>query len=190
MAAIFINYRTPDEPAYAVLLKQELSRVFGECAVFLAATMVPAGEDFERELLRRVRGAEVLLAVVGPRWLSATNAAGTRALDDPDDWVRREITEAFDNGVRVVPVLTGPTPRLTDAPLPAELARLATCQYLRLRHNDFPADLARIVEELTALVTAPRARSPERGGAAVTLNGEARDNGRVYQAGRDLHLRE
>ncbi|MGH3792738.1 MAG: hypothetical protein ACRDQ9_18475 [Pseudonocardiaceae bacterium] len=48
-----------------------------------------------QELLGRVRTAPVLLAVVGPRWLTATDPTGRRRIDDPDDWVRRELAEAL-----------------------------------------------------------------------------------------------
>lgn len=190
MAKIFINYRTGDEPNVAVLLKRELSTVFDANEVFLATRMIPAGDDFERVLLRQVRGAAVLLAVVGRRWLDAPGTDGGRALDDPGDWVRREIAEALVNGVHVVPVLVGETARLTNALLPADIARLATCQFLRFRHEDFEADLDTVVAELTALLG--DARRDERGRDEPPIVQVARASGasQINQAGRDLTIRE
>jgi hypothetical protein len=82
--------------------------------VFLDSRSIPAGADFAEELLGRLRACSVLVVVIGPRWLTLTDAAGRRRIDDPQDWIRREIAEAFTHGLRVIPVLTG------GAALPAE----------------------------------------------------------------------
>src|SRR5712691_9725484 len=102
---VFINYRGVDSRSYGALLYTELSRHFGEDLVFLDSESIPAGADFAEELLARVRGCRVLLAVIGPRWLTTVGAGGRR-IDDPADWVRRELVEALTAGVRVIPVLT------------------------------------------------------------------------------------
>jgi hypothetical protein len=185
VAKVFINYRTSDEPTVAVLLKRELSTRFGADEVFLATRMIAAGDDFERVLLRQVRGAAVLLAVVGRRWLNATHTDGGRALDHPGDWVRREIAEALANGIRVVPVLVGDSPRLTDAPLPADIARLATCQFLRFRPEDFEADLDTVVAELAALLGDTRTVERGSGEQAVVQWARATGSSRIHQAGGD-----
>lgn len=190
VAKIFINYRTSDEPTVAVLLKRELSTRFGVDEVFLATRMIAAGDDFERVLLRQVRGAAVLLAVVGRHWLDAPHTDGRRALDHPDDWVRREIAEALTNGVRVVPVLVGDTPLLTHAPLPADIARLSVCQFLRFRSEDFEADLDTVVAELTALLEGTRTVERDSGEQAVVQIARATGAGRIYQAGRDQTINE
>src|SRR5262249_43450184 len=92
---VFINYRGEDSHSYGALLYAELSRHFGAELVFLDSESIPAGADFVIQLLARVRGCAVLLAVVGPRWLSAADAEGRRRIDDPADWIRRELAEAF-----------------------------------------------------------------------------------------------
>jgi hypothetical protein len=184
MAKIFINYRTGDEQGSAVLLKRVLSEYFGSDEVFLGSTMIAPGDDFERELLRRVRGAEVLLAVVGSRWLTAPHASGGRALDYGGDWVRREIAEALTSGVRVVPILVNDAEELTNAPLPDSIAQLAKCQYLRLNHQNFEYDLTRIVDTIGAHVP-PRHRNTPSPPADIALKATAQGHGRVYQAGRD-----
>src|SRR5262249_28546973 len=103
--AVFINYRGTDSGSYGALLFAELSRHFGRELVFLDTESIPAGTDYVQELFARVRQARVVLALIGPRWLQTTDSEGRR-IDDPNDWIRRELVEAFAAGVRVIPVLT------------------------------------------------------------------------------------
>jgi len=148
---VFINYRGEDTHSYGALLYTELARRFGRNRVFLDAESIPAGADFATELLVRVRSARVLLAVIGPRWLSATDPTGQRRIDDSTDWIRRELAEAFTYGVRVIPVLTDQAQMPAEVELPADIAALSRCQYRRLRHREPTTDLARLVADLISL---------------------------------------
>jgi len=187
---VFINYRGADSHSYGALLYAELSRCFGAELVFLDSESIPAGTDFPAELVARVRGCGVLLAVVGPRWLSTADAEGRRRIDDPADWVRRELAEAFAAGVRVVPVLTDGADLPGEAELPAEIAGLGRCQYRRLRHREASADLERLRADLAGadpvLAAAARRRSAAGSGSAAVPGQLPRDVGAF--AGRAEHL--
>jgi tetratricopeptide (TPR) repeat protein len=148
---VFINYRGEDSYSYGALLYTELVRQFGQDRVFLDCVSIPAGADFVVELLTRLRSAPALLAVIGPHWLTATDTAGRRRIDNPEDWIRRELAAAFAGGVRVIPVLTEQIAMPAETDLPADIAPLSRCQYRRLRHHDPIADLARIVTDLAGL---------------------------------------
>jgi hypothetical protein len=148
---VFINYRGEDSHSYGALLYTELARQFGDEHVFLDCESIPAGADFVEELLGRVRSARVVLAIIGPRWLTATDATGRRRIDNPADWIRRELAEAFSVGVRVIPVLTEHAATPAAADLPPDIAALSRCQYRHLRYREPTADLARIVTDLTSL---------------------------------------
>lgn len=151
MPRIFVNYRTGDEQMCAVLIERELSKVFGTSNVFLASKSIPPGERFESELLRGVWRSDALVAVIGRRWLDATNARGERAIDSPDDWTRREIIEAFSHQVVVIPLLIGGLPRLRRQDLPDALAELADVQSIRFDPRDPDAGLRQLLERLTRL---------------------------------------
>lgn len=101
----------------ATLLDTALSAEFGLNAVFLDYNSIPPGKDFIAALLDTVRHTTVLLVVIGQDWLR-TNAQGYRALDNPDDWVRREILAALAANILVVPVLVGDRSRLRADELP------------------------------------------------------------------------
>jgi len=198
---VFINYRGEDSHSYGALLYQELTSRFGRDLVFLDAESIPAGADFSEELIGRVRSARLLLAVIGLRWLSATDpATGGRRIDNPADWVRRELAEAFAAGVRVIPVLTDHADLPGAAELPAEIAALSRCQYRHLRRREPTSDLARIVTDLISLdpALAAAVRSRENGplhpsAAARTSTevpgptGVSRGRG-PYYVDRDLHI--
>lgn len=162
--AVFINYRGEDSHSYGALLHRDLTVHFGEDRVFLDAECIPAGADFADELLGRVRSALVLLAVIGRHWLTATDSTGQRRIDDPDDWIHRELAEAFAAGVRVIPVLVDGAELPCAAELPADIAALSRCQYRHLRRREPTSDLAHIVADLTRLDPVLAAAARNRNG--------------------------
>ncbi|MET9955562.1 toll/interleukin-1 receptor domain-containing protein [Streptomyces sp. NPDC006339] len=174
MPEIFINYRTGDGNEVAALLDQGLSRRFGDDAVFFAGRCIPAGRGFPRELLTHVRRSSVLLAVMGPDW--ATHPG----LRDEDDWVRREILEAWRCGIDVIPILRGRrTERLSAAALPAELTPLAELNSLRIDSPSHDRDIRHIGDAIAGLVprlaaidlTAPPPAEEQSGGTHNAISG-------------------
>lgn len=162
---VFINYRVRDEAGYAVLLYRELAGHFGSSAIFHASHSIRPGADFAREILENLRRCDVMLAVVGPRWLSLLENGDRGRFGGTDDWVRRELQEALSLGIRIIPILVEDATPLPDGALPDDIAALARCQYLRLHHRGVDADMARVVAELGRLV--PGLSPPEgRGDAA------------------------
>jgi tetratricopeptide (TPR) repeat protein len=132
----------------------------------------------------------VLLAVIGPRWLSTADAASRRRIDDPQDWVRRELAEALAAGVRVIPVLTDGANLPKEADLPAEIAGLSRCQFRRLRHREASVDVERLRADLAradpVLAAAGRRRSAPAPGSVAVPAQLPRDVGGF--AGRAEHL--
>ena len=150
MGGIFISYRGDDSDTAAALIDRELTARFGHGQVFLDCRSIPVGADFAAELLGRLRACRVLLVVMGPRWLTLVDEAGKRRIDNPEDWVRREIAEAFAHGLRVIPVLLGGAMLPAADELPPEIAALCRRQYavLRCRHTGVDlTDLARQIIE-------------------------------------------
>ncbi|MET7314376.1 toll/interleukin-1 receptor domain-containing protein [Streptomyces thermoviolaceus] len=147
MYEIFINYRTGDGDHLAATLDEALRHRFGDDAVFRDGRSIPAGAEYPHELLTRLRRSEVVLAVIGPRWATADE------LRQEDDWVRRELVEARECRIPVVPVLSDPSVRwLRREQLPPELGWLAELQALRYTPYRSAQDLAVIGDELLDLV--------------------------------------
>jgi hypothetical protein len=150
---IFISYRVADEPYAAALIDDALSQHFGSDVVFRASRSIGIGDDYEKRIFEAVRSASVFLVVIGQNWLTASDDKGRR-LEDPDDMVRREIIEAFEHGVRVVPVLMDAA-RIKRAELPPELARLAACQDVRINFRDNQRDVPALIERLERVLAEP-----------------------------------
>jgi hypothetical protein len=176
MADFFINYRTGDEENVPALLEHELSRRFETGVFFRASKSIPAGNDYEQALVTAVRRSTAVLAVIGPRWLEVRDEQQRRKIDNRSDWTRREILAAFENHVRVIPVLVGTARPLAAKDLPPALSELAVCQYVRLRSRDLEPDLDHLAAQLIRLVPElgdKKLRTPESGGTVNNAYNDA-----------------
>ncbi len=87
---IFINYRREDSSWCAHALYQFLEKHFASRHLFMdVENRIAGGEDFIQALCREIKRASVMLALIGPQWL--TNHAGRSRLHDARDHVREEI---------------------------------------------------------------------------------------------------
>ncbi|MGP4019268.1 toll/interleukin-1 receptor domain-containing protein [Saccharopolyspora sp. 5N708] len=153
MPEIFINYRTGDCEQAAVTIEHDLSRRFGRERVFRASKSIRPGDNFRDGLSAASSGSRVLLALIGPNWLTARDHNGNLALANENDWTRVEILNAMRSGARIIPILCGRTmPRLSAASMPSALARLADLQSLRYDTGNAEADLNRLAAELVDFV--------------------------------------
>ena len=105
MHSAFINYRVGETAAFARLLDRRCAEVFGRDEVFFASEAIIPGTPFDTAIEEALRICEVLVAVIGPHWVDATDSRGARRLDRSDDWVRREIATALERGIPVIPLL-------------------------------------------------------------------------------------
>ena len=107
--SIFISYRRSDSERETGRIDDHLSAHFGREAVFRDVDSLPLGVDFRAHLNRKVDRCEVLIAVIGDRWLDELNK---RFLNDEIDWVRAEIAWALERQTTerkttVIPVFVG-----------------------------------------------------------------------------------
>jgi hypothetical protein len=145
---IFINYRRGDDPGNTGRLFDRLQDVFRPEQLFLDVDNIAPGLDFVQILNERVGECDILLAVIGKGWMDARDASGNRRLDDPDDFVRIEISSALNQGKRVIPVLVGDAQMPRPEDLPQPLQPLARRNAVRLTHERFRADTQGLVKAL------------------------------------------
>jgi hypothetical protein len=92
--------------------------------VFKDVDSIEPGEDFVERITAAVASCDVLLALIGPQWLTITDENGQRRLDNPRDYVRLEIETALKRKIRVIPILVSPAMMPREDQLPETLASL------------------------------------------------------------------
>jgi len=149
MPRVFISYRREDSIAYAGRIFDRLSSQFGVGNVFMDVDALEPGVDFVEVLQGALESCDVLLAVIGRTWLTATDPAGRPRLSDPDDFVAREVAAALERpDIRVIPVLVGGARMPQSAELPDRLSGLTRRQALTIPDIGFHQTLGRLIESI------------------------------------------
>jgi hypothetical protein len=167
MAEIFLSYRRQDSQSATGRLADDLEAHFGDDRVFRDHEIV-AGADFVEAIRRLVESATVLLVVVGPRWLGATDGAGRRRLDDPQISCASRSSSRSRRACRSF----GADRRCCDAgagELPASLVEFARCQAVELSDKRWRYDVTTLIESLQARFAIDAAAVPETRNATSGL---------------------
>ncbi|MET8652663.1 toll/interleukin-1 receptor domain-containing protein, partial [Nocardia aurea] len=154
MTEIFVSYRIADS-VYAVReISNRLADRLGRTSVFRDQDSLALGSFYPRRIRQALEECDVMVVVIGPRWLDACDKLGRRRIDDEKDWVRLEIRTAFEHRKQVVPVLLDGTSLPAPEELPADIRGLAYVQVAEIRHQSFESDVARLIENLVPAVAA------------------------------------
>lgn len=145
MGGIFISYRREDSAGWTGRLAEHLKERFGEQSIFMDLDGITPGLDFTVALHEALASCDVLLAVIGPEWVTALDKTGNRRIDNPDDWVRIEIAAALKRNIRVIPVLVGGAEVLTQDQLPDDLDPLAHRQAYELTDRRWQFDIEQLI---------------------------------------------
>jgi hypothetical protein len=151
---VFLNYRRSDTAPYARLLGDALRSRFGEEHVFTDVDAIGLGADFPRVIAERVESSDVLLALIGKEWLTATGEQGERRLAEAGDWVRLEIETALQRDVPVVPTLVEGATMPSPHDVPDALKPLTTRNGIELRDGGpWDSDVERLLRALERIAS-------------------------------------
>jgi hypothetical protein len=163
MTAIFISYRRQDSQSAAGRLADDLKERLPGTRIFRDIEAIAPGEDFVDAIGTALAECGVLLAVIGPRWLTVTGQDGKRRLDDAKDYTRVEIATALQRpGVRVIPVLVEGAAMPSAADLPDDLAALARRNAIELTDKRWQYDLGVIEAAVRMALGVPANTSRRR----------------------------
>jgi hypothetical protein len=151
--AIFISYRRDDTEGEAGRLFADLTRVFGDDGVFMDVVDIRPGADFRRVIDESVAQCGVLLAVIGPSWLTIVGGDGQRRIDNPNDFVALEISSALKREVPVIPVLVHEAHMPPAEKLPELLRELSFHNSVELSHTRWNSDVQLLIDALKAYVS-------------------------------------
>lgn len=150
---IFISYRRDIDAARAALIEKSIEggfhgapstrpvKVFRDVGQRLG---VPWSETLRDQVLR----SEVVIPIIGPEWLSASDQYHHRRIDQEDDWVRQELVLALEQHKTVIPVLFDGTPMPPPNALPADLVALAGRLALDVRTANLDNDVQPLLHEI------------------------------------------
>jgi hypothetical protein len=154
---IFVSYRRDDAPADARGVRDRLSRKFGKAKVFMDVDNLLAGQRFDRELEKALAQCDVLIAIIGLRWvklLSSHSRSGER------DYVHDEIAAALKRGIAVIPTLVGRNGHMPSLPrrdeLPEHLRDLALHQKQDIVHESFGQDADELIKAVQFVLRSER----------------------------------
>lgn len=167
---IFISYRRDDSEAHTDILYERLAQHFGREQIFFDIDNIPVGQDFVEVIESAVNSCDMLLAVIGKQWLLISDGQ-RRRLDDPDDFVRLEISSALRAKIPVVPVLVqgASMPRPED--LPDDLKGLARRHAFQISRGHRHEDLDRFIRELEKVLTDEETNKSARRASQTHISG-------------------
>ncbi len=143
MPTLFLSYRRADSPDTVKLVYERLKARLPRWDIFYDHKSIPLGEVFPERLKREVTSADVVLVVVGPKWLQLLRERQSQ----PIDRVREEVRFALQAGHTVIPV------GIVNAGIPSEgdLTDFPDLQPLSIRNGrpirpepDFDSDIERL----------------------------------------------
>ena len=162
-APIFICYRRDDTIAEAGRLRDAIANTFSQRTVFLDHSSINAGEEWPKKLRNQLMNASVVVAIIGPQWLVASDEFGRRRIDDQDDWVRRELETALSSKKLLLPVLVGNTKLPPSEAMPQSLRPLLDRQAIELRHSFWDHDVKLVLESIKNALTPDQLQTVKRG---------------------------
>jgi hypothetical protein len=184
---IFISYRRADDPAAAWRVRDRLATDFGDANVFFDVHNLRPGQLFDQELAKALAECDVLIAILGPRWVELLNARATSArttashffgkcfswerrkppaMTSERDYVREEIAQALKRKIVVIPVRVGCDGQLPQLPhsdaLPEDIRSFVSYQSHDVVHERFQLGMEVLAKAITEFLGLAHEEEPEK----------------------------
>jgi hypothetical protein len=165
MRTIFISYRRSDTEMAAGRLRDALVLHFGDEQIFRDKEAVFPGVDWRESVtLALSEPTTVVLALIGTGWVSERGRDGQRLIDSIDNANRIELMTALSGGLPTIPVLVGDAQMPHANELPETLRALTRINAVRLRDDDWTADIRRVIAALEERGVKPAGSDTSHGG--------------------------
>jgi pterin-4a-carbinolamine dehydratase len=158
-APIFISYRRSDSSSESGRLHSTILRELGSGTVFMDTSSIEPGTQWSNELKDALQAAQIVIVMIGPNWLRASDEFGMRRIDQADDWVRQEIASALQDHKKLLPLLVKGAQLPPPDKLPPSISALTQRQAVEIRDAYWEHDIKLALEQLR-LVVAPQAPNP------------------------------
>jgi hypothetical protein len=159
MAQIIVSYRRADSDAIAGRIRDRLANHFGENSIFMDIDSIPFGIDFRDHIQEALRQNDILIAVIGPKWLGLGKGGHARIMEETDP-VRLELETALSQGSPVIPVLVNGARMPKPSELPDSLKDLAYRNAADVdAGRDFHQHMDRLIRSMDRILAA-KSKSP------------------------------
>jgi hypothetical protein len=149
---IAISYRRDDSLPIAGRLYDRLQATYGKTKVFMDFDSIRPGLDFRSQIKETISQSEVVIALIGSKWVGAESDSNRR-IDDPNDFVRLEIAHALERDIPIIPVLVNNSPLPKPESLPDDIRALVYRHALPLDTGlDFHQHADRVIASVNSLL--------------------------------------
>jgi hypothetical protein len=181
MANVFISYRRSDSAAIAGRIRDRLAEYYGADAIFMDIDSIPLGIDFRQQIQEAITKNDLVLALIGPKWIGSKKAGATR-ISDYKDLIRIEIETALNHGIPLIPVVVGGATMPRGSALPDSLQKLSFLNAAEVDDGrDFHQHVDRLIRAMDRLLTERKLgslgqKSVNRPITDVTASSRSRDD--------------
>jgi hypothetical protein len=159
MSHITVSYRRADSEAITGRIFDRLALHYGKESVFRDIDNIPPGIDFRKFINDALQETDVLLVVIGPRWLGSRG--GQARIGDESDPVRIEIETAIGRSIPIIPLLIANTRMPNTSQLPETLNAFAFLNALRIDPGqDFDHHTDRLIRAMDRILGSRPADEP------------------------------
>lgn len=157
---ITISYRRADSGIITGRIFDRLASHYGKNAVFRDIDNIPAGVDFRERIDETLDQSDVVLAIVGPRWVGSHS--GHDRLNEPSDPVRVEVETALQKRKPLIPVLVLNAHMPTVEHLPSSLHDFAYRNAVTIdAEQDFDVHVARLIRSIDRIAKKTATDTPK-----------------------------
>jgi len=162
MPKISISYRRADSEAMTGRIFDRLTAHYGKDVIFRDIDDIPPGIDFRHHINETLLKTNILLAVIGPKWLGSSRG-GLERIQEESDPVRVEVETALRRRVQIIPVLIGNTRMPSSDQLPPSLKDFAFRNAVKVdTGQDFDYHMDRLIRSMDAILSQTKSSPPSR----------------------------
>jgi len=147
---VFVNYRRDDSESEAGRINNDLENAFGKGFVFQDRDDLTAGAKWIDKLVEAGKVAKVIIAVIGPNWLQVQENGKSR-LEDPEDWVRKELVQAIKSDKVIIPVMVNGGKLPSKDEMPEALHKVTDYQAFELRSDKWNIDFGALQDDIAQI---------------------------------------
>src|SRR5262249_34203228 len=132
-------------------------------SVYMDVDNIPFGTDFREHIDKALSEGDVVVAVIGPKWLGSVRGRKPRIFDQTDP-VRVEIETSLRRGITILPILVDGANMPKPEDLPESISKLAFHNAATVdAGRDFHQHMERVIRSMDLLLRPASQDPPPRG---------------------------